>query len=196
MKLKDRAKTYSFWVSLASAIILIIKLIGQKYGLNIDENFISDLVTTICGLLVILGIIVVPKTDISSTRQVTSVINENISNKAITDTTIVQEIVNDDESEQLNEVENKINETLSLENYEDTSNLVSTSENIETMQEFNEDNLDENTQDTTIQLQTNNSIEEIKNQVNNLLLKEKELNLDNFKAIKQIFIDEINKLND
>ena len=66
MKLKDRVKTYSFWVSLTSAVILIIKLIGQKYGFAIDEIFISDLITTLCGLLVILGIIVIPKVDIKN----------------------------------------------------------------------------------------------------------------------------------
>lgn len=70
--LKTRLKSYSFWVSFASAVILILKLIGQKYGFTIDAGFLSDLVTAVCGLLVILGIFVVPKNNIAENSQ-----NEN-----------------------------------------------------------------------------------------------------------------------
>lgn len=70
--LKTRLKSYSFWVSFASAVILILKLIGQKYGFTIDAGFLSDLVTAVCGLLVILGIFVVPKNNTTENSQ-----NEN-----------------------------------------------------------------------------------------------------------------------
>ena len=63
MGLKMKVKSYSFWVSLASAIILILKLIGQKFGFSVDEGLISDLFTSLCAILVILGIIVVPSTN-------------------------------------------------------------------------------------------------------------------------------------
>lgn len=60
MGLKTKVKSYSFWVSLASAVILIMKLVGQKFGFDVDESLISDLFTSLCAILVILGIIVVP----------------------------------------------------------------------------------------------------------------------------------------
>ena len=60
MKLKDKIKSYSFWVSLASAIILILKLLGTRFGFSVDETMISDLFTALCSILVLLGIIVVP----------------------------------------------------------------------------------------------------------------------------------------
>lgn len=60
MNIKEKMKSYSFWMSLTSAVILVIKLIGQKYGFVIDDGFISDLVTSLCGVFVILGIIVLP----------------------------------------------------------------------------------------------------------------------------------------
>lgn len=60
MNLKTKIKSYSFWVSLASAVILILKLIGQRFGFDVDEGLISDLFTSLCAILVILGIIVVP----------------------------------------------------------------------------------------------------------------------------------------
>ena len=64
MKLKEKIKSYSFWVSLSSAIILILKVLGSRFGFQIDETMISDLFTAMCSILVILGIIVVPQQQI------------------------------------------------------------------------------------------------------------------------------------
>lgn len=60
MKLKDRIKTYNFWVSLISALFLIINIIGQKFNFHIDELLFNDLLTSLCGILVLLGIIAPP----------------------------------------------------------------------------------------------------------------------------------------
>lgn len=60
MKLKDRIKTYNFWVSLASAILLIINILGKELNFSIDENLYNDLFTSFCSILVLLGIIVPP----------------------------------------------------------------------------------------------------------------------------------------
>ena len=60
MNLVTKVKSYSFWVSLASALILILKLIGQRFGFSVDEGLISDLFTSLCAILVIMGIIVIP----------------------------------------------------------------------------------------------------------------------------------------
>ena len=66
MKIKDKMKSYGFWISLASAIILILKVIGAKFGFSVDETFISDLTTSLCSILVILGIIVTPSSKIET----------------------------------------------------------------------------------------------------------------------------------
>ena len=68
MKLKDKIKTYSFWVSLASAIILILKLLGNRFNFVVDESMISDLFTALCSILVLLGIIVVPTSSIAANQ--------------------------------------------------------------------------------------------------------------------------------
>lgn len=60
MKLRDRIKTYNFWVSIASALFLIINLIGKRFNFTVDENQYIDIFTTICSVLVLLGIIVPP----------------------------------------------------------------------------------------------------------------------------------------
>lgn len=73
MKLKDRIKTYNFWVSLASAILLIVNLIGKRFNFSVDENLYNDLFTSFCGILVLLGIIVPP----NNSKNLSEGINEN-----------------------------------------------------------------------------------------------------------------------
>lgn len=60
MSLKVRMKSYSFWVSLASAILLVLKVIGQSLGFSVDESLYNDIFTALCGILVICGIIAPP----------------------------------------------------------------------------------------------------------------------------------------
>ena len=80
MNLKEKIKSYSFWVSLTSAIILILKILGNRFGFVVDESMISDLFTALCSILVLMGIIVVPTTntkncDLSSKTEIQSDIN-------------------------------------------------------------------------------------------------------------------------
>lgn len=189
MKLKDRAKTYSFWVSLTSAVILIIKLIGQKYGLAIDETFISDLVTTICGLLVILGIIVIPKTEIITE-------NKNIQTSNINNADNQPEKFDNDDKPELS------NETLISEL---TTNEIS--EESQILQEDKENNFNEpyvtNTQCpetiSNIEISNNsneNNFDEIKNHIHNTIKKDKEIFNNNFNTYKQLLIDEINNFDE
>lgn len=85
MKLKDKIKSYSFWVSLASAIILILKILGTRFGFSVDETMISDLFTALCSILVLLGIIAVP-----SNTQTTQINNqadkEEVKNNTVNNT--------------------------------------------------------------------------------------------------------------
>ena len=60
MNLKAKLKSYNFWVSLGSAAFLLVSLIGKQIGFTIDESAYYDIFTSICGILVILGIITIP----------------------------------------------------------------------------------------------------------------------------------------
>lgn len=60
MTLKDKVKTYSFWISLVSAILIVVRVIGQHFGWFINESLIMDIVTGVCGVLVLLGILSSP----------------------------------------------------------------------------------------------------------------------------------------
>ena len=68
MKLKDKIKSYSFWVSIASAVILILKVLGGRFGFVVDESMVSDIFTAVCSILVLLGIIVVPSGQSNQTQ--------------------------------------------------------------------------------------------------------------------------------
>jgi len=139
MRLRDKIKSYSFWVSLASAIILILKILGTRFGFSIDESMISDLFTALCSILVLLGIIVVPnspqvspqkqdskkqvqikqdkidKASLEKTNSVKNLVLENSNNEPNED-----ENTNIQEEKQLNslEIKNEIidNENLASEN--------------------------------------------------------------------------------
>lgn len=80
MKLKDKIKSYSFWVSLASAVILILKLLGNRFNFVVDETMISDLFTALCSILVLLGIIVVPTNTKQNDETKESIINHKLNN--------------------------------------------------------------------------------------------------------------------
>jgi len=61
MTLKDKMRTYNFWISLVSAIVLLMRVIGNTYGFSVDSGLIMDLTTGVCGIFVILGIISAPQ---------------------------------------------------------------------------------------------------------------------------------------
>ena len=60
MNLKQKVKTYSFWISIISAVLIVVRIIGEYFGWFINEGLIMDIVTGICGILVLLGILSSP----------------------------------------------------------------------------------------------------------------------------------------
>lgn len=57
MDLKNKIKNYGFWMSLTGAVILVLQTIGKIVGFSIDSVAIESVVSSICGVLIILGII-------------------------------------------------------------------------------------------------------------------------------------------
>lgn len=81
MTLKEKIKSYSFWVSLTSALVLILKVIGSKFGFNIDATLASDIITSLCSILVITGIIVTPSSKAVKDLELVSGSNETPTTK-------------------------------------------------------------------------------------------------------------------
>ena len=69
MTLKDKVKTYSFWISLVSAVLIIVRVVGEHFGWFINESFIMDIVTGVCGVLVLLGILSSPTQNTTSEKK-------------------------------------------------------------------------------------------------------------------------------
>lgn len=122
MNLKDKIRTYNFWISLASAVLVFLRLLGQIVGFKIDSSSFMDIVTALCGILVVLGIIIMPTSSKASTKVETEVKSQ------------VKEQTNSVEALQpQTEIDNKINDNINLVQ-NDGSNLIAK----------NEDNFSEN----------------------------------------------------
>lgn len=68
MDLKYKVRTYNFWISLAAAILIVLRLLGQYFGFVVDSNLFMDIATAVCGVLVILGIIIMPASAQNTTK--------------------------------------------------------------------------------------------------------------------------------
>lgn len=60
MNLKQKMKTYSFWMALTGAVILVLQTIGKECGFSIDDKVITGIVSSVCGVFIVLGIISKP----------------------------------------------------------------------------------------------------------------------------------------
>lgn len=61
--MKSKFKSYSFWMSLTGAVILMINTLGESFGFSVNETAVNAIVNSVCGVLVVLGIIIMPKKD-------------------------------------------------------------------------------------------------------------------------------------
>ena len=73
--LVEKMKTYNFWISLVSAIILLLRIIGEKFNFFVDATLIMDITTGLCGIFVVLGIMTAPTT---TKREVNAVENKQV----------------------------------------------------------------------------------------------------------------------
>ncbi len=59
-----KINTYSFWVSLSSAMLILVQAVGRPLGLEIDEEVYMSVINSVLGVFVLVGI--VPKADPNS----------------------------------------------------------------------------------------------------------------------------------
>ena len=62
-KLINKCSSYAFWVGLASAIVVLVESIGRVFGFAVDSYAIEELIMSICGVLVVLGIVTKDKSN-------------------------------------------------------------------------------------------------------------------------------------
>lgn len=60
--MKQKLKSYSFWVGLVASIMLVVKFIAESFGFKINEEAINSVVNSILGVLTVFGVINKPTT--------------------------------------------------------------------------------------------------------------------------------------
>lgn len=162
MTLKLRLKSYSFWVSLASAIFLLLKVLGQRLGFSVDEGLYNDIFTALCGILVICGIIAPPKGNEASTLP--APIKQNFT----------EQVENKEKIEQVENQENKDENLIKTE----PKNQIQTLTEVES----NNDNVfvQENNTKTTVDELNNSEFQNFNNQDqnNSVFVSENQIALD------------------
>lgn len=58
--MKERIKTYSFWISLSGALIVLIQAIGRAVGFIANADVINNIIMGFAGVLVVFGIVASP----------------------------------------------------------------------------------------------------------------------------------------
>ena len=129
--LKEKLKSYRFWVSLASAVLLLVQAIGSPLGLSVDEETYMSIVNSVLGVFVVLGIISHPAQNLFAKNKETADKEENINAEDETDRieeNNMEENVGKDtvNSQKENEAHNLLNqsqkENLNLENVNSRTN--------------------------------------------------------------------------
>lgn len=57
----NRFKSYTFWVSLSSAVIILAQSVASLFGFTFETSLIENSIMAVCGVLVVLGIVKKPK---------------------------------------------------------------------------------------------------------------------------------------
>ena len=70
--MKEKFKNYSFWISVAGAVILLLNNLGKIFGFTVDNEAIFSIVDGVCGVLVVFGVLTMPnkKSDDANTESV------------------------------------------------------------------------------------------------------------------------------
>ncbi len=59
--MKSQFKSYTFWAGLASALVILAQSIAELFGYHFETSLIENIIMSICGVLVVLGIVKKPK---------------------------------------------------------------------------------------------------------------------------------------
>ena len=53
-----KVKTTGFWISLTSAIVLVVQALANAFGFKFDAKYVNEIVTSVCGVLVVVGVLI------------------------------------------------------------------------------------------------------------------------------------------
>lgn len=91
-------KSYDFWIRLFAVLVLLVNVIGARFGLDLSMIPVMDIATCLASFLVVIGVIKVPATSVSQKTE-----NLNKLNKGVD-----METINKDLKEELQEAIEKL----------------------------------------------------------------------------------------
>lgn len=59
--MKDKIKSYSFWTALSGAVVVLLQALGDCFGFSIKSEVVSGIIMAIAGILVVFGVVSMPK---------------------------------------------------------------------------------------------------------------------------------------
>lgn len=59
--MKNKLKSYSFWMSVTAGVILVLNNIGKVCGFSVESDAVTAIVDSICGVLILFGVLTMPK---------------------------------------------------------------------------------------------------------------------------------------
>lgn len=59
--MKNKFRSTGFWLSLTGAVLLVVQQLGLAYGFNVNSDLVNTIVSSVCGLLVMLGVLIPTK---------------------------------------------------------------------------------------------------------------------------------------
>lgn len=62
-------KNYGFWVSLSSAVVVLVEAIGRACGFIPDGQLVNDIIMSVAGVLVVLGVVTMPASEKNKTDE-------------------------------------------------------------------------------------------------------------------------------
>lgn len=86
MKWKNRLTNYNFWISIVSAVLLIL----QAFEINFDIAYINEIATAVLGLLVVIGIISDPTKSTTNATTNESTQSSNVTSAVATNESVEQ----------------------------------------------------------------------------------------------------------
>lgn len=137
MNWKNKLTNYNFWISIVSAVLLIL----QAFDINFDIAYINEIVTAVLGLLVVIGIISNPNKTNSTDNSANSTVQETEEKADENIDTVASEIP---AGEKENVSDERTEENMSQTNTDqgEVNNILPNDEQTETADHFDADNLE------------------------------------------------------
>ena len=109
-KMKNRLTNYNFWISIVSAVLLIL----QAFDIQFDIAYINEIVTAVLGLLVVIGIISDPTKSSTKTNSSASSVDDTTNSNSSADS-LLDSNQNSETIIPSSENESNTNETANIE---------------------------------------------------------------------------------